>query len=37
MPDVQSERDPRKLPINHVGVKRLRYPIYFEDNHVTQP
>jgi len=38
MPDVQSESDTRRLPINRVGVKRLRYPIYFaDDGDVAQP
>jgi Uncharacterized conserved protein len=37
IPDVQSERDLRHLPIDHVGVKRLRYPIYFEDKFGVQP
>jgi GTP cyclohydrolase I len=31
MPDVQSENDTRRLQIDRVGVKRLRYPIYFAD------
>ncbi|MDR2710215.1 MAG: GTP cyclohydrolase FolE2 [Burkholderiales bacterium] len=31
MPDVQSEHDTRRLPIDRVGVKRLRYPIHFVD------
>ncbi|MDR1528914.1 MAG: GTP cyclohydrolase FolE2 [Burkholderiales bacterium] len=37
IPDVQSEHDSRKLPIDRVGVKRLRYPIYFEDKFGAQP
>jgi GTP cyclohydrolase I len=31
IPDVQSEKDTRRLLIDRVGVKRLRYPIYFAD------
>ncbi len=37
IPDVQAERDLRRLPIDRVGVKRLRYPIYFEDKFGVQP
>lgn len=37
IPDVQAERDLRQLPIDRVGVKRLRYPIYFEDKFGAQP
>jgi GTP cyclohydrolase I len=31
IPDVQSSPDTRKLPIDKVGVKGLRYPIYVKD------
>ena len=27
LPDHASERDDRRLPIDQVGIKRLRYPI----------
>ncbi|MCL2309235.1 MAG: GTP cyclohydrolase FolE2 [Proteobacteria bacterium] len=38
MPDVQSESDTRRLQIDRVGVKRLRYPIFFADGEgTTQP
>jgi GTP cyclohydrolase I len=31
MPDVQSSRDERNLPIQRVGIKSIRYPITFEN------
>ena len=35
IPDVQSSRDERKLAIDRVGIKGLRYPIAFADGDVV--
>ncbi len=31
MKDVQSEKDPRRIPLKHVGIKDLRWPIELRD------
>ena len=37
MPDTQSERDERRLAIQRVGVKQLRYPLHMSVGGVTAP